>query len=106
MLVYIELALSLVGLYCKALVSAVHLNCRPLITTINELGLVFSIEGKLYMAFWLVCVASLAFHHCSLCSSKSLVNAALAEAKFDIQLLTVILGFVSFQNEITCTCLS
>ena len=43
MLVYIELALSLVGLYCKALVSAVHLNCRPLITTINELGLVFSI---------------------------------------------------------------
>ena len=44
----------------------------------------------------------LAFHHCSLCSSKSLVNATLAEAKFDIQLLTVILGFVSFQNEIAC----
>ena len=57
LLVYIELALSLVGLYCKALVSAVHLNCRPLITTINELALVLSIEGKLFMAFWLVCLA-------------------------------------------------
>ena len=33
-----RLALSLVGLYCKALVSAVHFNCRPLITTIEVYG--------------------------------------------------------------------
>ena len=43
MLVYISLALSLVGLYCKALVPAVNFNCRPLITSTNELGLVMSI---------------------------------------------------------------
>ena len=47
MLVYIELALSLVGLYCTALVSALNFNCRPLITNASELGLVLSIEGIL-----------------------------------------------------------